>query len=200
MGCDMTWEHGSPDELELVARSRQRDHEAFGQLIERYEDQIYNLACRMVGEHSESQDVVQETFLAAYRALPEFRADARFSTWLYRIAINKCKDWLRTHPRRQEPLEYPRDKGEAVLEIGVIADESTPEQELAQREIAMHLERAIQALPKLYQEAFVLKHIEGLSYEEMSNILGVARDTLKMRVYKARTLLCRQLTWLKDER
>ncbi len=179
----------APDEHELLARSLRRDPDAFGQLVERYASSIVSLAYRMVGERADAEDVAQETFLAAFKALPTFRADARFSTWLYRIAMNKCKDWLRARRARQDSIE--EEAQEAWAELAV--DRVTPERALTQKQVADHLERAIQKLPPLYREAFVLKHVEGLDYEEMEQIVGVNRDTLKMRVYKARTRLCQAL-------
>ncbi len=179
----------APDEHDLLARSLRRDPDAFGQLVERYASSIVSLAYRMVGDRADAEDVAQETFLAAFKALPTFRANASFSTWLYRIAMNKCKDWLRARRAGQGSVE---SEGEAAwAELAV--DQVTPERTLTQRQIADHLERAIQQLPPLYREAFVLKHVEGLDYEEMEQIVGVNRDTLKMRVYKARTQLCRVL-------
>jgi RNA polymerase sigma-70 factor (ECF subfamily) len=179
-----------PDEAELVARCLRDDREAFGTLVERYAEPILNAAYRMVGDRMEAEDLAQETFLSAWKALPGFRAEARFSTWLYRIAMNKCKDALRA---RRQPDEIPDGDG-GVLDIADLAvDGATPERELIQKEMALHLEEALQTLPLIYREAFVLKHIEGLSYEEMSAIVGVAGDTLKMRVYKARVELRRKL-------
>ncbi len=184
----------SPDEAELVARSRQQDAEAFGLLMQRHAAEILNLAARMVGDRAEAEDIVQETFLSAFKALPTFRSDARFSTWLYRIAVNKCKDWLRA--KRPVEIAGNSDGDDASTPEGI--EEQTPERVLSQRQVAEQLERAIQRLPPLYREAFVLKHVEGLSYEEMEDILGVNGDTLKMRVYKGRILLCRELAEWKD--
>lgn len=159
-------------------------------LVERYAEPILNVTYRMVVDRMEAEDLMQETFLSAWKAFPTFRAEARFSTWLYRIAMNKCKDWLRA--RRQPDGKADPDGGE--LDIAELAvDEGTPERELSRKEMAAHLEQALQSLPVYYREAFILKHIEGLSYEEMSEIVGVAGDTLKMRVYKARVELRRQL-------
>jgi RNA polymerase sigma-70 factor (ECF subfamily) len=184
----------APDEHELLARSLRRDPDAFGQLVERYASSIVSLAYRMVGERADAEDLAQETFLAAFKALPTFRADAKFSTWLYRIAMNKCKDWLRARRAAQGALEAEAEDLFAELAV----DPATPERALSQRQVADHLERAIQKLPPLYREAFVLKHVEGLDYEEMEQIVGVHRDTLKMRVYKARTQLCRALGALQE--
>lgn len=181
-----------PSDAQLVARSLAQDQEAFGQLIDRHAAAIVNLGYRMVGNRTEAEDLAQETFLAAYKALSTFRADSKFSTWLYRIATNKCKDWLRV--KRPGQGQYDLDADES-LDLYVTEDR-TPEVLLSRQQVAEELEQAIQRLPPLYREAFVLKHVEGLSYEEMEDILGVSGDTLKMRVYKGRVQLSRELTAL----
>jgi RNA polymerase sigma-70 factor (ECF subfamily) len=185
-----------PDDAQLVACSLKQDHEAFGQLIDRHASAIVNLAYRMVGNHAEAEDLAQEAFLAAFKALSTFRADSKFSTWLYRIASNKCKDWLRAKRPGMGQQDVDIDE---MLDIHV-AEEQTPERLLSQRQVALELEQAIQRLPPLYREAFVLKHVEGLSYEEMEEILGVNGDTLKMRVYKGRLQLSRELAALNPTR
>lgn len=187
-----------PDDVQLVARSLKQDAEAFGLLIDRHATAIMNLAYRMVGNRAEAEDLAQETFLAAFKSLATFRADSKFSTWLYRIASNKCKDWLRV-----------KRPGHGLHDVDVDVEESldahvsegrTPEQLLSQQQVALELEQAIQRLPPLYREAFILKHVEGLSYEEMQEILGVNGDTLKMRVYKGRLQLSRELAELNPTR
>ena len=178
-----------PDDSILVARSLQQDHEAFGQLIDRHASVIVSVAYRMVGNRAEAEDLAQEAFLTAFKSLSTFRADSKFSTWLYRIAVNKCKDWLRV--KRPGLGLYDVDADE-TLDI-YVAEERTPEQLLSRQQVATELEQAIQRLPPLYREAFILKHVEGLSYEEMEAIVGVSGDTLKMRVYKGRLQLSREL-------
>jgi RNA polymerase sigma-70 factor (ECF subfamily) len=186
---------GLDEEAKLIARSLKQDSDAFGQLVERYATVIMNLAYRMVGDRTEAEDLAQETFVAAFKALPRFRAESKFSTWLYRIAANKCKDWLRAKRPGQATQDVDIDE---VLDDGVAAEERTPERLLSQQQVAEQLDRAIQRLPPLYREAFVLKHVEGLSYEEMQEIVGVNADTLKMRVYKGRLQLSRELAELKE--
>ena len=182
----MTPEPEPVDEKELIARCRRNDHQAFERLVERYARRILNLAHRMVGDAMQAEDLMQDTFLSAWRNLPQFRAEARFSTWLYRIAVNKCTDWLRSHHKQDEKGEAEEDG----LDLSNLAvDPTTPEQELSSKQTAQSLEHALQELPVLYREAFVLKHVEGLSYEEMSEILHAGPDALKMRVYKARVQL-----------
>ncbi len=180
------------NDAQLVARSLKQDHEAFGQLIDRHASTIVNLAYRMVGNRAEAEDLAQEAFLTAFKALATFRADSKFSTWLYRIAANKCKDWLRA--KRPGMGQQDVDIDEALDRQ--VAEERTPERLLSQQQVGQELERAIQRLPPLYREAFVLKHVEGLSYEEMEEVLGVNGDTLKMRVYKGRLQLSRDLAAL----
>lgn len=191
----MTRDRGFPDEAELIARCLHNDREAFGVLVERYAEPIINLAYRMVGDHMDAKDLAQETFLSAWKGLPQFRANARFSTWLYRIAVNKCTDYLRARRRTDMPVDA---EGESLDLAELAINYGTPERDLSQKEMGIHLEQALQAIPVLYREAFILKHVEGLSYEEMSEILGVRSDTLKMRVYKARVALRRQLAAFMD--
>jgi RNA polymerase sigma-70 factor (ECF subfamily) len=186
--------HAGVDEARLIALSLKQDHEAFGQLVDRYAAIVNSLAYRMVGNRTDAEDLAQEAFIAAFKALPTFRAEAKFSTWLYRIAANKCKDWLRA--KRPEQLD---------VDVETVADEHvmesrTPERILSQQQVADHLDRAIQRLPPLYREAFIMKHVEGLSYEEMEQVLGVSGDTLKMRVYKGRVQLSRELAEFNDSR
>ncbi|OQW30085.1 MAG: hypothetical protein A4E19_11055 [Nitrospira sp. SG-bin1] len=189
-------QHAGLEDAQLVARSLKQDHEAFGRLIDRHASTIINLAYRMVGNQAEAEDLAQEAFLTAFKALSTFRADSKFSTWLYRIAANKCKDWLRA--RRPGLGQHDVDI-EETLDHHVF-QEQTPEHLLSQQQVAQELEQAIQRLPPLYREAFVLKHVEGLSYEEMEEILGVNGDTLKMRVYKGRLQLSRELASLNPSR
>jgi RNA polymerase sigma-70 factor (ECF subfamily) len=184
--------YDDPNDAQLVSRSLAQDHEAFGRLIDRHASAIVNLAYRMVGNRAEAEDLAQEAFLAAFKALSSFRADSKFSTWLYRIASNKCMDWLRV--KRPGQGQYDVDADEQ-LDLH-IAEDRTPEDLLSQQQVAEELDQAIQRLPPLYREAFILKHVEGLSYEEMEEILGVRSDTLKMRVYKGRVQLSRELTAL----
>jgi len=181
------------DDIALVRAAQRGDREAFGVLISRHAPSILSLTTRMLGQTADAEDVAQETFIAAFRALSGFQFDAKFSTWLYRIAVNKCKDSLRARHPDTFSLDVTGDEGSAAWEP---ADEETPHWEFEQAELAWELDKGIQALPPLYRESFVLRHVEGLDYDEMSAILGVHRDTLKMRVYKARTLLCQLLAHL----
>ena len=179
-----------------VIEGRGSPEARFAALVQPHYDVLYRVAYRFTRSVHDAEDLAQETFLSAFKALSTFRADSKFSTWLYRIASNKCKDWLRVkHPgQAQQDVDV-----EEMLDVHV-AEERTPEQLLSQQQVALELERAIQRLPPLYREAFILKHVEGLSYEEMQEILGVNGDTLKMRVYKGRVQLSRELAELNPTR
>ena len=182
----------APDDAALIRAAQRGDRDAFGMLISRHAPAVFGVTTRMLGTTADAEDVAQETFVAAYRALSGFQFDAKFSTWLYRIAVNKCTDALRARRPGTVSLDATDEEGVAWEP----ADEETPLWELEQIELAWQLEKGIQALPPLYRESFVLRHVEGLDYDEMSAILGVNRDTIKMRVYKARTLLCQSLAHL----
>jgi RNA polymerase sigma-70 factor (ECF subfamily) len=181
----------SNDDTALVRACQRGDREAFGLLVARHAAAVLGVASRIVGPGADAEDIAQETFVAAHRAIGGFKLDAKFSTWLYRIAVNKCTDALRARRSGQVSIdETGDDDGWAG------ADEETPQWALEQTELAGELDRAVAALPVIYRQAFVLRHIEGLGYDEMADIVGVHRDTLKMRVYKARTLLCQALAHL----
>ncbi len=189
----------SQKEARLIVRCQQGDQEAISLLIERYGDRVVNVIGRIIANPTDAHDVAQETFVAAFKAIGNFRADSRFSTWIHRIAVNKAKDYLRVQGRRQHreaPTSGDKDGQNSVLEI---SDERTPEHEASEKQMAYHMEQAIQGLSPLYREAFVLKHVEGMDYEEMVEVLGVGKDVLKMRVYKARIKLSKELMWLKED-
>jgi RNA polymerase sigma-70 factor (ECF subfamily) len=184
-----------PDDASLVRASLEGDREAFAVLVSRHAHSVLSVTTRMLGT-ADAEDVAQETFVSAYKALPGFQFSAKFSTWLYRIAVNKCHDVLRT--RREGVISLDTEDGEELAWKAV--DDETRRRDLEPIELAWELDKSIQALPPLYRESFVLRHVEGLGYDEMSEILGINRDTLKMRVYKARILLCRSLAHLEGVR
>jgi RNA polymerase sigma-70 factor (ECF subfamily) len=165
-------------------------------LVSRHARSILSVTSRMLGPTADAEDVAQETFVAAFKSLASFQFDAKFSTWLYRIAVNRCTDVLRA----RRPTISIDEADDDTSHAWQMTDDETPHWELEQMELAWELDKGIQALPHLYRESFVLKHIEGLGYDEMSEILGVHRDTLKMRVYKARTILCQSLAHLRSVR
>ena len=183
------------DEAILVARAQRGDREAFSELLARHAPAVLTVAWRIMGDRALAEDIAQDTFMSAFRSLPRFRAEARFSTWLYRIAVNRCRDVLRS--RAADPVAAAglvADDGPGVIQpAGESPMHRTPEQQLLDKQRDVHVAEALGRLAPLYREAFVLKHVEGLSYDEMSEVLGVDGSTLRMRVYKARQELSREL-------
>jgi RNA polymerase sigma-70 factor (ECF subfamily) len=182
----MTW----TDE-ELVARSRGGDVESFNQLILRWERPIYALAYRVIGREEEARDVCQEAFLRAFRALPGFKGQAKFSSWLYRITLNLCRDWIRRQ-RRNPTSQIPED-----MEAGELAADSGPvesiEDLVARRELSAAVEEAMTLLPEEQRTAIILKEYHGMTFQEIADLQGCPLSTVKTRLYQGLSVLRRQL-------
>ena len=183
----MTW----TDE-ELVARSIRGDNESFNQLILRWERPIYALAYRTIGREEDARDVVQETFLRAFRALPGFRGQAKFSSWLYRIALNLCRDWMRRE-RRVPVVQAP----EGVDPIDVADEHVSPaesvEDLVARQEMSSAVSRAMAELPEEQRMAILLKEYHGLTFQEIADQLNCPLSTVKTRLYQGLSVLRRRL-------
>ena len=182
----MTW----TDE-ELVAKSIGGDADSFNELVLRWERPIYALAYRTIGREEDARDVCQETFLRAFRALPGFRGQAKFSSWLYRIALNLCRDWVRRE-RRQPVAQAP--EGVDLIEL---ASEQTPtetiEDLVARKQISEAVARAMALLPEEQRTAIILKEYHGLTFQEIADMLDCPLSTVKTRLYQGLTVLRRQL-------
>ena len=180
----------STDE-ELVARSMGGDLDSFNQLVVRWERPIYALAYRVIGREEDARDVCQETFLRAFRALSGFKGQAKFSSWLYRITLNLCRDWIRRE-RRQPIAQAP--EGVDLIEL---ASESTPaesiEELVARREVGRAVARAMAGLPEEQRTAIILKEYHGLTFQEIADLLDCPLSTVKTRLYQGLTVLRRQL-------
>ena len=182
----MTW----TDE-ELVARSIGGDNDSFNELILRWERPIFALAYRTIGREEDARDVCQETFLRAFRALPGFRGQAKFSSWLYRIALNLCRDWIRRE-RRAPVVQPPADTD--LMELAVAAEPSESIEELvARKDLAQAVERAMAVLPEEQRTAIVLKEYHGLTFQEIADLVGCPLSTVKTRLYQGLTVLRREL-------
>jgi len=180
----------STDE-ELVARSRGGDHESFNQLILRWERPIYALAYRVIGREEEARDVCQEAFLRAFRALPGFKGQAKFSSWLYRITLNLCRDWIRRH-RRAPVSQMPEDTDPLEL-AAAVGPVETIEDLAARRELTLVVEKAMELLPEEQRTAIILKEYHGLTFQEIADLQGCPLSTVKTRLYQGLTVLRRQL-------
>jgi RNA polymerase sigma-70 factor (ECF subfamily) len=176
---------------ELVARSVGGDRESFNELILRWERPIYALAYRTIGREEDARDVCQETFLRAFRALPAFRGQAKFSSWLYRIALNLCRDWIRRE-RRAAVVQPPEDVD--LMDLAASAQPTEPiEDVVARRDQARAVERAMTLLSEEQRTAIVLKEYHGLTFQEIAELLDCPLSTVKTRLYQGLTVLRREL-------
>lgn len=195
--------HVDASDETLAARAARGDDRAFDVLMERYQARVYRLACRLTND-TDARDVVQDAFLRVYQHLTGFRGDARFSTWLYRVATNACLMWRRAHARRPaEPLNafLPRfDSHGAHAQTPVYFERTMHLEERLDRErLAAAARDALARLPELYRNAFVLRDLEELPTEEVAEILGVKAATVRQRVHRARLLLRGFLNALAEE-
>lgn len=181
-----------PDQ-ELVERVQKGDKRAFDVLVRKYQHKIVNLISRYIKDSSEVLDVAQEAFIKAYRALPNFRGESAFYTWLYRIAINTAKNYLVAQDRR--PPEGDIDAEEAVQFEGesALKDYGTPENMLLRDEIEKTVYHAIEQLPEDLRTAITLREMEGLSYEEIAQAMGCPVGTVRSRIFRAREAIDNRL-------
>ena len=181
-------------DAELVARVQAGDKQAFDLLVLKYQRKIMRLLSRMIRDQAEVEDVAQEAFIKAYRALPQFRGDSAFYTWLYRIAINTARNWLSSNSRRPStPSSYENEDGETFNEMDNLTDNTTPESELASRQIAQTVNKAIEDLPEDLRTAIVLREIEGMSYEDIAQAMNCPIGTVRSRIFRAREAIATKL-------
>ena len=183
-------------DTELVARARAGERAAFDLLVERYQGRLLRLARRLLRDQAEAEDVVQETFLKAYRALPRFRGEAAFYTWLYRIAINAARNAIMNRGRRGGVP--PAAAAPAVAPEDALAEIATPESMLLSKQVMQAVDAAMDALPLELRTAIVLREIEGLSYEEIAQIMQSPLGTVRSRIFRAREAIARRLRPLLD--
>lgn len=181
-------------DLQLVERVREGDKRAYGLLVEKYQRKLMRLLSRMIRDPDEVEDVAQETFIKAYRALPQFRGDAAFYTWLYRIAVNTAKNHLAARGRSMPTLsEQAIDAEDEPDERLMIQDISTPESELLSKQVAYAVNEAVQALPEELRQAITLREIEGMSYEEIAEAMACPIGTVRSRIFRAREAIANKL-------
>ena len=158
------------------------DAESFNQLILRWERPIYALAYRVIGREEDARDVCQETFLRAFRALPGFKGQAKFSSWLYRIALNLCRDWIRRQ-RRAPVVQMPEgvDPGELAAERGPV---ESIEDLVGRRQLSAVVEEAMALLPEEQRTAIILKEYHGMTFQEIADMQGCPLSTVKTRLYQ----------------
>ena len=183
---------------ELVRRVQSGDKQAFNLLVQRYQHRLIKMIGRYVNDPSDAQDVAQEAFIKAYRALPNFRGDSSFYTWIYRIAANTAKNWLVAQRRRPPGSDIDAQDAEQFLGDPALQETDTPEG-LAQRdEVERTVFAAIEGLPDDLRTAITLREIDGLSYEEIAAAMECPVGTVRSRIFRAREAIDRQLRPLLD--
>jgi len=184
---------------ELVARAQRGDKRAFELLVEKYQRKLARLLSRFVRDPAEVEDVTQEAFIKAYRALPAFRGDSAFYTWLYRIGINTAKNYLMALGRRAPTsTEVEAEDAEGYEEAEQLRDINTPESVLLSNEIAATVNAAIADLPEELRTAIQLREIEGMSYEDIARIMECPIGTVRSRIFRAREAIAERLRPLLD--
>lgn len=182
----MTPEH----EKHCIERVLRGDANAFEHLVHAYEKTVYNLALRTLGNREDAEDVTQEAFLKAYRSLDSFRGDSKFSVWLYRIVSNLCLDLLRSRQRKPtQSLTVEDDDGE-IGELEISDEHFSPEKLLDRKLTRESVQRGLAALPDDARQILLLRELQGMSYEEIGQALGLEPGTVKSRIFRARKRLC----------
>lgn len=179
---------------QLVERAQRGDKRAFELLVEKYQRKLARLLSRLIRDPGEVEDVAQETFVKAYRALPSFRGESAFYTWLYRIGVNTAKNYLMAMRRRAPTsTEVVAEDAEGYDEGEQLRDISTPESVLLSKEIAATVNAAIDALPEELRTAIQLRELEGMSYEEIARVMECPIGTVRSRIFRAREAIAERL-------
>ncbi len=183
----------------LVERAQRGDKHAFELLVVKYQRKLGRLLSRFIRDPAEVQDVAQEAFIKAYRALPSFRGDSAFYTWLYRIGINTAKNYLVAMGRRAPTsTEFDSEEAENFDDADQLRDFNTPEAELMTKQIASTVNHAMDALPEELRTAITLREIEGMSYEDIATVMNCPIGTVRSRIFRARETIAQQLRPLLD--
>jgi RNA polymerase sigma-70 factor, ECF subfamily len=185
-------------DLSLVKRVQSGDNSAFNVLVQKYQHRIGAVIGRFVHDYAESQDIAQETFIRAYRAINSFRGDAQFYTWLYRIAVNTAKNHLVSMKRRPPTSDIEAEDAEHFEGAHRMHDSDTPEHELLREEIARTVSDVVAELPEELRQAITLREMEGLSYEEISETMDCPIGTVRSRIFRAREAIDARLRPLMD--
>ena len=183
----------------LVERAQKGDSRAFELLVSKYQRRLTRLLFRFIKDEHEVNDVAQEAFIKAYRALPNFRGDSAFYTWLYRIAINTAKNFLVVNGR--QPViqgSLATDEGELLDLTEQMPDYRTPETDLLNREIIQTVDAAVAGLPEELRQAITLREMEGLSYEEIAQTMNCPIGTVRSRIFRPREVIAKELRPLLD--
>jgi len=186
-------EQGYDEDMDLVAASQKGDTEAFESLVRKHQTRTMSIAFRMIGDYEEACEIVQETFLSAFKAIRKFRGEARFSTWLYGICLNHARNHVKQRRGRARyelySLDDPVKDEDARMSRSPSTSEPSIIERLEQKELQDKVQRCIQCLEEHYREVLVLRDIEGFSYDEIQELLGLPEGTIKSRLFRARDAL-----------
>ena len=185
-------------DLELVRRVQRGESAAFDLLVRKYQHRIIALIGRYIHDWSECQDVAQDTFIRAYRAIGNFRGDAQFYTWLHRIAVNTAKNHLVAHNRRPPTDDVDASDAELYDSGSRLRDTDTPERELMRQELEHTVMKAVDSLPEELRTAITLREVEGMSYEEIAQRMNCPIGTVRSRIFRAREAIDAELRPLVD--
>ncbi|MFA5663501.1 RNA polymerase sigma factor RpoE [Castellaniella sp.] len=178
----------------LVRRVQGGERQAFDLLVIKYQRRIMRLLARLVHDPAEVEDLAQDVFIKAWRALPQFRGESAFYTWLYRIALNTARNWLATRKRQPIRVDAPENEdGETFSADDSLTDYTTPESAAVSREIVDTINHTIEDLPEDQRTAIVLREIEGMTYEEIAQIMQCPVGTVRSRIYRAREAIAHRL-------
>ena len=179
---------------QLVERVQRGDKHAFDLLVSKYQRKLGRLISRFVRDTAEAEDVTQEAFIKAYRALPGFRGESAFYTWLYRIGINTAKNYLLASKRRAPTsTSFDAEESESFEEAGLLREVNTPENELMSKQVVGVVQASLQQLPEDLRSALTLREIEGLSYEEIASVMNCPIGTVRSRIFRAREAIAENL-------
>ncbi len=180
-------------DAELVKRVQAGDTGAFDLLVQKYQHKVINLVGRFVNDQAECQDIAQDAFIKAYRAIGSFRGDSQFYTWLYRIAANTAKNYLASRARKSPAYAVDVDDAEHFEGESRLKEYATPENLLLTEEIEATVYRAIERLPEDLKSAITLREIDGLSYEEIAEVMDCPIGTVRSRIFRARDVIDKEL-------
>jgi RNA polymerase sigma-70 factor (ECF subfamily) len=184
---------------QLVERAQRGDKHAFELLVSKYQRKLARLLSRFIRDATEVEDVTQEAFIKAYRALPTFRGDSAFYTWLYRIGINTAKNYLAAMGRRAPTTtEIDSEEAEGYEDGEQLRDLNTPENQMMSRQVAETVNQTLESLPEELRSAITLREIEGLSYDDIADIMNCPIGTVRSRIFRAREAIAAKLRPLLD--
>ena len=185
-----------PDDVEarLIAQLSQRDERAFNEFVKLYERRVFALVYRMLGNRAEAEDLAQEVFVQVFKAIGTFRGESKLSTWVYRIAVNLCKNRLKylkvRHEGEKDALDEMAERAPlAEASSHTVSQIERPDEMVAGKQIEVIVQRAILSIDETFRECLVLRDVEELSYEEIGQITGLAEGTVKSRIFRARAML-----------